>query len=161
MEARRDLIADYPILAQISAPDTDKDAFIPIHPGAAAFFEGDTKTVFDKYGDQFFYGSMLLGSLMSILAAVWKFVSRRQEAAMRPLLELYALRGSIAESRKHSDLAVIEAKIDDILERELERYSRGGIDAGEMGALGLATHRLEYAMSERRLALNSAPASPS
>src|SRR6476646_8268948 len=36
METRRELAPQYPILSQISAPSTDKDAQIPIHPGAAA-----------------------------------------------------------------------------------------------------------------------------
>src|SRR6185369_8477390 len=40
MDARRDLLGEYPILAQMSAPDTDKDALIPVHPGAAAYFDG-------------------------------------------------------------------------------------------------------------------------
>ena len=161
MDARRDLSADFPILTQISAPDTDKDAFIPIHPGAAAFFEGDAKTIFDKYGDQFFYGSMLFGSLVSILAAIWKFMTRSHETAQRPLLQLYALMGQISASRDSSELTSVESQIDDILKRELERYSTGAIDAGEMGALGLATHRLEYAMAQRRLALNGTTASTS
>ena len=45
MDARRDLIGEYPLLAQISAPNTDKtdadnDTYIPIHPGANAYFDG-------------------------------------------------------------------------------------------------------------------------
>ncbi len=61
METRGSLIGEHPILAQITAPSTEKDAAIPIHPGAEAYFSGDVKTIFDKYGDQFFYASMLLG----------------------------------------------------------------------------------------------------
>jgi TRAP transporter TAXI family solute receptor len=61
MESRRDLLTEYPLLAQVSAPSTDRDAYIPIHPGAAAYFNGEQHTFFDKYGDQIFYGSMVLG----------------------------------------------------------------------------------------------------
>ena len=28
-----------------------KDAFIPLHPGAAVYFEGNEKNFFEKYGD--------------------------------------------------------------------------------------------------------------
>ena len=50
MNARRDLIGEYPFIAQISKPDTDKtdtenDTYIPVHPGAAAYFSGDKKNV--------------------------------------------------------------------------------------------------------------------
>ena len=86
MDARRELIAEYPLLAQISKPETDKDAYIPVHPGAAAYFDGDAKTFFDKYGDQIFYGSMLLGSLMSLFAAAWNYMTKDSAAPDRHAL---------------------------------------------------------------------------
>jgi TRAP-type uncharacterized transport system substrate-binding protein len=33
MNARRDLLGELPILAQVTAPDTDADAYLPVHPG--------------------------------------------------------------------------------------------------------------------------------
>jgi len=82
METRRDLLGEYPLLKQISAPSTDKDddkdTFIPIHPGAAAYFEGTQKTFIDKYGDQFMYASMVFGSLASIFAAAWKYMTKKK-----------------------------------------------------------------------------------
>jgi TRAP transporter TAXI family solute receptor len=155
MDARRDLSGEHPILAQISAPSSDKDELVQIHPGAAAFFEGETKTLFDKYGDQFFYGSLMFGSVMSVLAAIWKFMTKRNDTTTnRPSLQLYALMDEINQTQQVSDLAAVEGKIDGILQRELEKHVSGDIDAGEMGALGLATHRLEYAIAQRRLALD-------
>src|SRR6476646_3865061 len=44
MDTRRELVPQYPILAHISAPSTDKDAYIPIHPGAAHYFDGEQKS---------------------------------------------------------------------------------------------------------------------
>jgi TRAP transporter TAXI family solute receptor len=155
MEARRDLISAYPLLAQVSEPDTDKDAFIPIHPGAAAYFDGEQKTIFDKYGDQFFYGSMLLGSLMSVFAAAWKFMTRKtEEADHRPSVRLYALVKKISDARDDTELAAIEQNIDEIIKNQLEKGSSGDADVGEMAALSLASRRLEYLMAQRRVALN-------
>ena len=74
MDARRELIAEFPLLSQISAPSTDKDAFIPIHPGAAADYGDTQQGFFDKYSNQFYYGPMALGALMSGLVAAWKFL---------------------------------------------------------------------------------------
>jgi TRAP transporter TAXI family solute receptor len=158
MDTRRDLVGEFPLLAQISAPSTDKDAFIPIHPGAAAYFDGDQKTLFDRYGDQFFYGSMILGSLMSILAAAWKFMTKdAEDETQRPLDRLYALVDQINEARSETDLAKIESSVDEILKPALDRISAGGADAAETNVLGLATHRLEYLLSQRRTALSARP----
>jgi TRAP transporter TAXI family solute receptor len=155
MEARRDLAGEYPLLAQITSPSTDKDAYVPIHPGAAAVFDGDEKTVFDKYGDQFFYGSMLLGTMMSILAAIWKFMTRDiGKPDERPSMRLYALVGKINEVKSEAELATIEQQIDEILKDELEKCSAGKVEPGEMGAISLASQRLQYLMAQRRLTLN-------
>lgn len=153
IEARRPLIGEYPVMAQISAPADDKDAYMPIHPGAAAYFSGDQKTLIDKYGDQFYYGSMLLGAVMSVLAAMWKFMGIGATAEKRPLHRLYAFSDAIRNAKSETDLADIERKIDDILQAELEQYAEGQAEAGEVAALSLATHRLEYLIGLRRLAL--------
>src|SRR5262249_57438875 len=96
MEARRQLAGQYPLLAQIMSPDTDKDAYIPIHPGAAGFFDGEEKTIFDKYGDQFFYGSLLLGTFMSVLAGDLEILAKdNRQTQDQPPIRLFAFGGKI------------------------------------------------------------------
>ena len=124
METRGNMIGEHPILAQITAPSTEKDAPIPIHPGATAYFSGDVKTIFDKYGDQFFYASMLLGMLSSLAAAFWKFMMPTPEGG-RPPERLYNITGRIRDAATAEDLDQIEDEIDDILRTELSRRKAG------------------------------------
>ena len=160
METRRELAPQYPILSQISAPSTDKDAQIPIHPGAAAYFEGDQKSFFDKHGDQLFYGSMLLGSLTSLLAGVWKFMAQGgQQPETLPFNRLYSLAERIKVARSDAELMDIEQTIDELLKDELKRSARGDPDAADIAALGLTTHRLEHLLDQRRSSLKAAPRS--
>ena len=162
MEARRELAGQHPLLAQVMSPDTDKDAYIPIHPGAAAFFDGDEKTFFDKYGDQFFYGSLLLGTFTSILAGVWKFMTKDTVGVReRPSMQLYALVEKISEAKSETELAAVEQQFNDILKEGLERVSAGKVDEGEVSAISLACQRLQYLMGQRRVALNGVNAAPS
>jgi hypothetical protein len=154
MESRRDLVSEYPLLAQVSAPNTDKDAYIPIHPGAAAYFDGEQRTFFDRYGDWIFYGSILLGSFASVLAATWKFIARDPSTAERKaLVRLYALAPPIGHATSEEELADAEQAIDDILRPELQRHVNGQADAAEIAVLGLATHRLEHLIGQRRAAI--------
>jgi hypothetical protein len=157
MDVRRDLIAAYPLLAQIAAPSTDQDAFIPIHPGAAVYFGGDEKTFFDKYGDQLFYGSMLLGTLTSLLAAAWKFMGFAPESKGR-IPPLYSLADRIRNARDELELAAVEDEIHAILKAELARRSEGDSEAVDAAALGLAAHRLEYLLNRRRIVLRESHA---
>jgi hypothetical protein len=157
MDTHRDLISEYPLLAQISAPNTDKtdadnDTYIPIHPGANAYFSGDEKTFFDKYGDQIFYASLLLGTLTSLLAAVWKYMTRSDDKPQNgPLMRLYALTDLISKADSEAELTEAERRIDDILKGELEKHAKGEAEAVETAALGLATHRLEHLIAQRRV----------
>ncbi len=125
MDTRRDLIGQYPLLAQMSAPNTDKtdannDTYIPIHPGADAYFSGTQQSFFDRYGDQIFYGSMLLGTFTSLFAALWQFMVRDGKGAQqRPLMRLYALTDEIGKAGNEADLTAAEQRMDDIPKEEL------------------------------------------
>jgi TRAP transporter TAXI family solute receptor len=157
MESRRELVGEFPVLSQIASPSTDKDAFIPIHAGAAAYFDGDQKTFFDKYGDQFFYGSMLLGTLTSIFAAAWKFMTKdSNHPAEHPLRQLHGLTEQIIKAGSDTELDAVERSIDDVLKAELERPAGQDGDANETAALSLMIHRLEHLVEQRRAALHAA-----
>jgi TRAP transporter TAXI family solute receptor len=160
MNTRHDLIGAHPLLAQVEAPSTDKDAFIPIHPGAAAYFDGEEKSFFDKYGDRIFYGSMLLGTLTSVFAAGWKFMQRNDEEAESPLNVLYALANRIRHADDESELGAVEEEIDNILKAELVKYAKGESNPSDASALGLAAHRLEHLINHRRSILQKPATAP-
>lgn len=154
MDSRRELLGEYPILAQIASPGTDKDAFIPIHPGAAAYFDGDQKTFFDKYGDQFFYGSMLLGTLTSLLAAAWKFMTRDSEdPTAHPLYRLQRLAEQAGKAQTAEELDTVEHGIDEILSEELRKSADEEANGKEAATLSLMIRRVEHLVEQRRTAL--------
>jgi len=149
VDAKRDLLSQFPILAQAAAPSTDADALIPIHPGAATYYNGNQQSFFDKYDDKLYYGSLLLGSLISVLVAAWRFA--RSGSGPQSMLEpLYELGNEIRNAKSEAELDEIEQRIDSILKAELARNAGGEGDSSEMAALGLAAHRLQYLMSHCR-----------
>src|SRR5215212_1943670 len=66
---RQQLLSELPLAAKIETPDTDKDAAIPVHPGAAAFVDGEEKTFLDRYSDYIWWGLMALSAMGS--AGAW------------------------------------------------------------------------------------------
>jgi len=138
MESRRELITEFPLAAHIAAPATDKDASIPIHPGAKSYFEGEEKTVFDKYGDQLFYGTLILGSLTSAVAAVWKFIIGGSRTPVGRLVDrLNELTARIRSAKSGEELEAIEDEINALLRAEVS-----GLESQE-AALNVAAARLE------------------
>jgi hypothetical protein len=141
------------ISAQAAAPSTDADALISIHPGAATYYNGNQQSFLDKYDDKLYYGSLLLGSLVSIIIAAWRFAGSRI-APQSTLEPLYELGNEIKGAGSEAELEEIEKRIDAMLKAELARNANGeGADSADMAALGLAAHRLQYLMSHRRTLL--------
>lgn len=158
-ETRRDLSGDFPLLSQIAEPNTDADAFVPVHPGAKAYFEGEQKTFFDKYGDNIFYGSIIFGTAGSLLAGFWRFLTRKADTATQPpLTRLFVIMREIRAAKSQADLARAEERIDAILGDQLDGCRPGDVDAGDVTALSLAIHRLERLLERRRAELGSAVA---
>ncbi len=55
---RQQLARELPSAAQIEKPDTDKDAALPAHQGAAAYIDGNERTFLEKYTD-YIWGAIL------------------------------------------------------------------------------------------------------
>ena len=157
MNARRELIAEFPCSRKSPSPSTDKDAYIPIHPGAAEYYGDNQQSFLDKYSNELYYGPMAIGALASGLIAAWKFLGLGGSGqGGTPLDALYALAGRIRNSKSESELVEIEDEIDNILKTELAKAAKGNNAAAEPGILSLAAHRLEYLIQYRRTMLAAA-----
>jgi NMT1-like family len=159
MSVRRDLLGEQPIFAEIAAPSTDADAYLPIHPGAAAFYNGTQQSFIDKYSNYIYLGPMLLGGIASVLAAGWKFLGIGQpETIEGPLDSLYALARRIRSVGTEAELSGIEDEIDDILKAERIKTESDDENAVDAATLNVIAHRLENMIHDRRVVLATKPA---
>jgi hypothetical protein len=153
MSARRDLLNELPFVAQITATSTDPDAYIPAHPGAAAFYNGTEQSFLDKYSNAIFLAPMMLGALASIAAAAWKFLGVGERTKGGSLDSLYLLARRIRSADNPGSLLDIEKEIDTILETELAKADAGDETAIDVGTLNVVVHRLENLIHYRRVEL--------
>src|SRR5712664_2843096 len=159
MRVRRDLLGEEPIFAQITAPSTDADAYLPLHPGAAAFYNGTQQSFMDEYGNWIYLTPMLLGGAATVLAAAWKFLGLGQPATQQgPLDSLYALGRRIRKAGTEAELSDIEEEIDDILGAQRAKSTAGDENAVDDATLNVAAHRLESLIHDRRTMLAKRPA---
>jgi TRAP-type uncharacterized transport system substrate-binding protein len=163
MNVRRDLLAEQPILAQITAASTDPDAYLAVHPGAAAYYNGTQQSFMDKYGNEIYLAPMILGGIASVLAAAWKFLGIGNPAIPEgPLDSLYALARRIRKVDSEAELSDIEDEIDDILKAQRAKVASGDESAVDTTTLNIAAHRLEGLVHDRRAVLaRSTAAAPS
>ena len=157
INARNDLVRDQPLLAGITAPDTDPDAYIAVHPGAAAFYNGTQQSFMDKWSNWIYLTPMVLGALASIFAAAWRFLGIKhadpEEAAMKTL---FALPRRIREVKSDAELTQIEREVDAALDAEMANAIRSENSQDITTLISLA-NRLEDSIHRRRLAIAATP----
>jgi TRAP-type uncharacterized transport system substrate-binding protein len=159
MHVRRELLAEQPLFAQITAPSTDADAYLPLHPGAAAFYNGTQQSFMDEYGNWIYLAPMALGGAATILAAAWKFLGIRPPATGDgPLDSLYALGRRIRKAGTEAELSDIEEEIDGILNAQRLKSAGGDESAVDDATLNVAAHRLESLIHDRRTMFAKRPA---
>ena len=158
MKARRELLRENALFAQITAPSTDSDSYLPVHPGAAAFYNGTQQSFIDEYSNYIYLGPMILGGIASVLAAAWKFLGIGQpEFKEGPLDTLYGLARRIRSVHSESELSGIEEEIDNILKAERLRAEKGDENAIDAATLNVVAHRLENLIHDRREILVTKP----
>src|SRR5882762_5217903 len=143
MNVRRDLMVEEPIFAQITAPSTDADAYLAVHPGAAAVYNSTQQSFMDEYGNWIYLTPMVLGGAATMLAAAWKFLGIAPFANDGPLDTLYALGRRIRKADTEAELGTIEDEIDDILKAQRAKAAAGDETAVDATTLNVAAHRLE------------------
>jgi TRAP transporter TAXI family solute receptor len=156
---RQQLAKEVPSAAKIEKPDTDKDAALPAHQGAAAFIDGTERTFLERYSDYFWAAVLVLSGLGS--AGAWlrhhlKRDEREQYSLHRDnLLELIS---RVRQTESPEELAAMQGEADGILREALDCYDDGATDEGDLSAIGLALEQFHHAVADRRLTIGlSAP----
>jgi TRAP-type uncharacterized transport system substrate-binding protein len=139
-ENKAALALDDGFASRIEPADTDKDAFIVAHQGAAEYINDDTKSFMDRYSDVMYLGAGALSVIGSIFAAIYTNLTR---VAPEKASELATAILDIGERIEHANsLDAIEA-----LQDELEKILRGaviGLRDGTISTDGLDTFKLGY-----------------
>ena len=150
-DERQKLTADAPIARLVQAASTDKDAIFPVHPGAKAFYDGEEKTLMERYGDWLFYGPMLLGALGSVLAAILRFLGLpRVPDTSLILSRTQEIIESIEAASTLAELDTIRRTIDEAVTRISAEAARGEIDAQQTAVIHLAVNYVDHVLAERR-----------
>ena len=155
---RQSLKTEFPLAAKIETPDTDKDATIPVHPGAAAFVDGEEKTFLDRYSDYIWWSLMALSAMGSAGAWFAGYLKKDERSANNSqrdrLLDMLA-------AARHCDsieeLDHMQSEADGILRHTLECFEHGAIEEGTLTAFNIAIEQFHNAVADRKALLLSVP----
>ena len=157
--AKPSLARVIPSAAKIEKPDTDKDAALPAHPGAAAYIDGTERSFMDKYSD-YIWGAVLLFSVLGSVTAGVRHYIKRDERRLNTL-HRERLVAAISQVRKIDSIEELDAmqcEADSILRETLNCYDDGAIEEADLAAYSLVLGQFHHAVADRRAALGGAPA---
>ena len=148
-ENKAELALDNGFASRIEPANTDKDAFIIAHQGAADYINDETKSFIDRYSDMMYLGAGALSVIGSLFIALYTKVTR---IAPEKASELATAILDIGERMEHA--TSLEAL--DALQDELEAILRGvviGLRDESISTDGLETFKLGYQFVRDELGL--------
>jgi TRAP transporter TAXI family solute receptor len=154
---RQVLAREVPGASKIEKPDTDKDAALPAHQGAAAYIDGTERTFLERYSDYFWFAILLLSGLGSAGAWLRHYLKRdeREQTSLHreKLLEMIS---KAREAGSLDELAAMQHEVDATLRETLQSYDDGAIEEGDLSAFGLVLDQFHRAVIDRRMAIAAA-----
>jgi TRAP transporter TAXI family solute receptor len=158
---RQTVLSEFPHAAKIETPDTDKDAVIPVHPGAAAYVDGEEKTFLDRYSDYIWWtlmGLSAMGSAGAWFASYLKKDERNNNSTLRErLLDMLA---QARRSDSVEELDEMQGEADAILRDTLICFEHGAIEEGSLTAFNIALEQFHNAVADRKALLAIVPQNP-
>lgn len=155
--ARPNLLRELPGVATLEKPDTDKDAAIPAHRGAAAYIDGTDRTFLERYSDFLWAGLLLMSGLGSVGAWLRSYLKRgERDNYLASRDRVLAMIGAVREAASADELATMQSEVDEVLRETLDCFEDGAIEEAALLAFGLVLEQFHFAVSDRRDVLAAA-----
>ena len=156
LAARQRLAREVPGAVHIKKPDTDKDAALPVHRGAAAYIDGTERTFLDRYGDYFWFALLLLSGLGSAGAWLLQFLKRDERDEITGLRgKIMAMISKVRTAQSIEELLAMQREVDAIIHETIACHDDGAIDEEDLAAFGLVLELFDHAVADRRTTLES------
>jgi TRAP transporter TAXI family solute receptor len=156
---RPTLSGEVPLANRIEGPSTSKSSSLPVHPGAAAYYDGEVQTFLERYSDWIYLVAMVGGILGSAFAGLLGQASARKRS--RTMMLLDELMGIVRHARAAAEVAeldALEVEADQVLASALARAGDGEVGETLMVAFFLGLDQARRAIHERRHHLAEAEA---
>ena len=158
---RQALATEIPSSAKIETPDTSKDGPVPVHPGAAAYIDGELKTFLDRYSDLIYLGLMLVSFLGSGLVGLASYSkSDERERRTKSLEKLVEVIASARKADSIHALDELQAAVDAVHDEMVREVESNALDQATLSAYQVSFEQTRAAIADRRAILMSNPPRP-
>jgi hypothetical protein len=151
------LATSLPAVAQMQAPDTDKGAALPVHPGTLTYLNGEQESLLDETLKYYWYAGMVLAVMAPVLGWISsKAKLRRRDEAREKLLRLVEL-ARLATVGSAQELANADDELQGMMEWLFEQLARGLIERDHFQCIERMISQLRARIEKRLADLSAAP----
>ena len=148
------IVSTLPQVAQIEAPDTDKAAALPVHPGAAAYFDGEQTGLLERFESYIYLSAFiisLIGSGCAWLMSKWRDAGLRQdrEQMQQRLLAIFEELPTVGPDK----LDALDQEVDTICALALKHITQETMEAEEFQVFAGVVTQVRQALDKRRALL--------
>lgn len=150
-EVRSSLMAQYPAAARLAALDTTRGGAIPVHGGAATYYDASETSFLDRYSDVLWL--LLFGFSTIVSAGVWllrRLFPNERELLRNEHTELLEIMRLVRESDDLPALARTEHRVDEIVASISKLAFEGKVDDTQKSAFDIAIARIEKIIDAKR-----------
>jgi TRAP transporter TAXI family solute receptor len=149
-EDRQKMVAESALASFVKTASTDKDAPIPVHPGAKVYYDGEEQTFIEKYGDWVYIIPIIFGALASAAMGVLRFLGLSGLTREPPLLaKVPEVIQAIDSARSTEELDSIRSRINAAVERVSMDAVEGRASEQNMSAIAIAVAHLDRLLRDR------------
>ena len=115
LEAARALQVQHPLLAQAGSPDIEADAFVKVHKGPRAFFNGEDRGLLEIALDWIYVVPLVFGALATLALWAYRWLSPRNITDSDELIaKALALRREAAATTNPRDFIGFRQRVDQL-----------------------------------------------
>ena len=148
---RHSLQKEFPGVANIQVPDTDRAVAIPAHPGAAAYIDGNERTFLERYSNFMWLGLMVLSGLASGGPWLRSYLHRDERvhntALRNRLVDMIAV---VRQSGSLAELDQMQKEADEILRDTLNCFEDGAVEEDTLSAFNIALDQFHNSVADRK-----------
>jgi TRAP-type uncharacterized transport system substrate-binding protein len=152
---RQALLAQSPAASRIAALSTDRGAVVPVHPGAAVYYDASETSFLQRYSDLTWLVLFGFSSVASVIAWVVSMaLPRKREQVLSERAEAIRLIELARDARSIEDIEAIERQVDKLIVAVSDQVYSGVVDTTQQQpAFELLFARIAAIVEEKRQAI--------